>query len=108
MSFFIQIEPTIKTADKTATVNCDVLEDISVLENYILIEGRLPENDHEICLTKKAAKQLGVTTGDIVYIEYGGERADFIVLPIVFLKPFRTLPLKQYLHGLKYYLYIKQ
>ena len=79
MSFFIQIEPTVKTADKTATVNCDVLEDISVLENYILIEGRLPENDHEICLTKKAAKQLGVTTGDIVYIEYGGERADFIV-----------------------------
>ena len=68
-----------KTFEEFRIRLCDVLEDISVLENYILIEGRLPENDHEICLTKKAAKQLGVTTGDIVYIEYGGERADFIV-----------------------------
>ena len=79
MSSFIQVEPAIRNQDKNVTVNCDVLEDLSVLENYILIEGRLPENDHEICLTKKAAKQLGVTTGDIVYIEYGGERADFVV-----------------------------
>ena len=79
LSLYYQLDPTMKAGDKEATINCDVFDDLSVLENYIMIEGRLPETDREICLTKKAAKQLGVTTGDIIYINYGDKHADFIV-----------------------------
>ncbi|MBP5655282.1 MAG: hypothetical protein J6X33_07170 [Clostridiales bacterium] len=79
VSLYYQMDPTMKSADKEATINCDVYDDLSVLENYIMIEGRIPESDREICLTKKAAKQLGVGVGDIIYIEYGDKHADFMV-----------------------------
>lgn len=61
------------------TLNCDIWENPDLLEHESLVKGRLPRNDNEITLTVKASKKLGVSAGDVVYVESKGERKDYIV-----------------------------
>jgi ABC-type lipoprotein release transport system permease subunit len=76
---YYQTEPSIRSGEVTTTVNCDVYDDPSLIENDTVLEGRLPESSKEICLTKKIAKELGVGVGDIIYVDYGGESYDYVV-----------------------------
>ena len=76
---YYNMEPTISYGDKSASVDCDIYDDPSLIKNEMLLEGRLPETEKEICLTKKAANELGVRLGDIVYIDYGDKHVDYLV-----------------------------
>ena len=79
---YYQVEPTFVSGDIREAVNCDVYDDPSLTEHDFLIEGRLPESDHEIVLTNIIADTLGISMGDIVYIEYGDQRYDYLVTGI--------------------------
>jgi len=76
---YYQAEPEIMAGDKKATVNCDIYDDTSLVEHNMMIEGRLPQTAKEICLTKKAANELGIGLGDIVYVDYGDKHVDYVV-----------------------------
>ena len=75
-------DATLSSSNETASINCDVYDDPSLLEHEFIIEGRLPENSKEIVLTRKASKMLGVELGDIVYMDHGDNHMDFIVTGI--------------------------
>ena len=76
---YYQVDPTMTAGDNSATINCDVYDDTSLVKNNMMIEGRLPVTEKEICLTKKAAKELGVGVGDVIYIDYGDKHVDFLI-----------------------------
>ncbi len=65
--------------DNEVTLNCDIWENPDLLKHESLVKGRLPKNDNEITLTTKASEKLGVSVGDVVYVESKGERKDYIV-----------------------------
>lgn len=60
-------------------VPCDIWEEPSLLQNEILLKGRLPEYDNEIVLTTNVAERLKVTVGDVVYVEGSKGKKDYIV-----------------------------
>lgn len=52
-------------------------------ENIIRpLKGRLPKYDNEILLTGITSKELGKSIGDTVTLEYGGGKADFMIVGI--------------------------
>lgn len=74
-----EIEPTFRNGDTETTVSCDIYDDPSLTEHDMIVEGRLPQSEKEICLTEKVGEELGAKVGDVIYIEYGGESYDFII-----------------------------
>ena len=73
------VEPTMSSGDISSTVSCDIYDNPSLIENYIMLEGRLPETSKEICLTKKVATEFGLGLGDVIYIDYGTKHVDYII-----------------------------
>ncbi|MBR2523855.1 MAG: FtsX-like permease family protein [Clostridiales bacterium] len=73
------LEPTLNKGDISTSVSCDIYGDTSLVKNEMLLEGRLPVSDREICLTKKVANELGADIGDIIYIDYGDLHVDYVV-----------------------------
>lgn len=71
--------PDIIFGDNTVNVDCMAYSDTSLLEHEMVIEGRLPQADNEIMVTGKIADELGASVGDIVYVEFGNEREEFII-----------------------------
>lgn len=65
--------------DKEISVTCDFWDDPGLLENEIMLTGRMPEFDNEIMLSVVVCEQLGVEVGDIVYVKGNGEEKDYII-----------------------------
>ena len=64
--------------EKTSSV-CDIWDNPELLENEMIIRGRLPKHDNEIVLTAGIAKILKVDTGDTIYVTGQGERMAYVV-----------------------------
>jgi len=60
-------------------VACDMWNEPKLIENEILIRGRLPEYENEIVLTASVAKILGVDAGDTIYVTGAGERKSMLI-----------------------------
>ncbi len=69
----------ISNGEKEHTLNCDIWKEPKLLENEMLLRGRLPEYENEIVLSAGAARQLGVELGDAVYVEGASERLLYLV-----------------------------
>ena len=72
----------LESKEEETTVACDIWEDPSLVENEMVIDGRIPKYDNEIILTTSIAKQLNVEVGDIIYVTGQGERLDYLVCGI--------------------------
>lgn len=75
---------TIQLESKEAetSVVCDIWENPELLQNEMIIRGRLPKYENEIVLTTSIAELLKVETGDTVYVTGQGERIDYLVCGI--------------------------
>ncbi len=80
--FYTTSNILISHKEQEITVPCDFWKKPKLLENEMLLEGRLPEYDNEIVLTTIICKELGVGLGDIVYIKGSGEEKDYILVGI--------------------------
>lgn len=69
-----------KKGDKEVTVNFDVYENTDNLRVDNVVEGRRPKYDNEIMLSTVMSKKLGISIGDIVYLEMNGERKDYLLV----------------------------
>lgn len=67
---------------KEISVTCDFWKEPELLENEMLIQGRLPEYDNEIVLTTVICRELGIELGDVVYVKGSGEEKDYILVGI--------------------------
>lgn len=73
------LNPDISFGDTKINLDFDVYDDPALLEHDMIVEGRLPEADNEIMITEIIAEELGVTLGDVVYLEFGGTRLEYVV-----------------------------
>ncbi len=76
---YYTLAPDVSFGDNTINLDVDVYDDLNLLEHDMIVEGRLPEADNEIMLTQIIGDELGVSLGDIVYLEYGDTRLDYVV-----------------------------
>lgn len=67
------------SGDAQIGLTCDIYRTPQDINNEWLVEGRLPVYDNEIVLTAIVAEQLSVGVGDVIYVEGGGERKDYII-----------------------------
>lgn len=58
---------------------CDIWHNPELVENEMIIRGRLPKHDNEIVLTAGIAKILKVDKGDTIYVTGQGERMAYVV-----------------------------
>lgn len=80
--YYSTADVLISHKDKEQTVTCDFWKEPEVLENEMLIQGRLPEYDNEIVLTTVICHELGIELGDVVYVKGSGEEKDYILVGI--------------------------
>lgn len=73
---------SIEKGEKRTTISCDVWKEPDILENEIMLEGRMPKYENEIVITAKVSEMLDVELGDVVYVTGTGERLDYIVVGI--------------------------
>ncbi len=67
------------SGDESISLTCDIYRTPQDVNNEMLIEGRLPMYDNEIVLTAIVAERLSVGVGDVIYVEGGGERKDYMI-----------------------------
>ena len=77
---FYGIEPVVYFKDEKSTVYTYVYDDVDNALNTRMIEGRLPAHDNEILMTAAAAEDIGVKVGDVVEIELGNKKAEYMVV----------------------------
>lgn len=67
------------SGDESISLTCDIYRTPQDVNNEMLVEGRLPVYDNEIVLTAIVAERLSVGVGDVIYVEGGGERKDYMI-----------------------------
>ena len=72
----------LESKETETTVTCDVWKNPELVQNEMIISGRLPKYENEIVLTNNIAQKLGVETGDTIYVTGQKERKDFLVCGI--------------------------
>ena len=72
----------IKTKMDGQTVYTNVTDDYNQLENNIVYEGRHPKHENEISISWVISSQINKGIGDTVEVEYGNEKAEFLVTGI--------------------------
>ncbi len=68
--------------DAERTISCDIWDDFGLLQHDILLEGRFPKHQNEMVLSTNAANELGVTVGDVIYLEGRSGRLDYLITGI--------------------------
>ena len=72
----------IKTKVDGQNVYTNVTDDYNQLENNIVYEGRHPKHENEISISWVISNQINKGIGDTVEVEYGNEKASFLVTGI--------------------------
>ena len=75
----VNIFDLIKTKIDGQTVYTNVTDDYNQLENNIVYEGRQPKHENEISISWVVSNQINKGIGDTVEVEYGNEKASFLV-----------------------------
>lgn len=69
----------LKEGEKEWAIACDYWNEPELLENVMLLEGRLPRYDNEIVVTSNVADRWGIHVGDVLYVEGKEGKLDFLV-----------------------------
>lgn len=69
--------------EKHIKAQADVFDDYSLTENIFPMNGRFPEHDNEIMLTKSMSAQTGCKTGDSIVLESNGIQKEYLITGLV-------------------------
>lgn len=69
--------------DLETTMNPTVYKDYNDTENISVIDGRYPENDNELMVTKIVEKLFNKKVGDSLTVSYGSTKQNYIISGIV-------------------------
>ncbi len=75
--FFVDIP------EKHINAQADVFDDYSLTENIFPMNGRFPEHDNEIMLTKTMSSLTGRSTGDSIVLESNGIQKEYLITGLV-------------------------
>ncbi len=80
--YYNQCSIQVQSKEEKTTITCDIWEQPELVENEMLVRGRLPKYENEIVLTTNIAELLKIEVGDTIYVTGTGERKDYIVCGI--------------------------
>ena len=72
----------LRNGENEISANCDIYDDMGNLSTENLVEGKRPEYDNEIMVTKVILDRLDATLGDVIYLELNGQSKDYLVVGI--------------------------
>ena len=75
-------EPTVYFDGNNNAVYTYAYDDFDDAKHTILLEGRFPKEDNEVLVTSGVSEDMGIKIGDVIEIEYGGVKKEFIVVGI--------------------------
>lgn len=78
----VGLEPTIIAGNKKSVYYAYAVDDLKNTTYTNLLEGRYPEKDNEILVTLGVAKDMDVSVGDVVELEFAGKTAEFVITGI--------------------------
>lgn len=67
---------------KEVSLYCDIYDSPEKLRVNNIVKGRYPEYDNEIMLSTIIAEKLGVTVGEVMYLEMNEDRKDYLVVGV--------------------------
>ncbi len=67
---------------KVSNAHFLITEDYSILQIKTCVEGRMPEHDNEISMTKLVLDEMGAKIGDTVNVEYNDVTQEYLVVGI--------------------------
>ena len=73
---------TLECNGKSSSVDCDLWDIPSKIQNEMMIEGRLPEKNNEIVISKLIKDELDAKVGDIVFVSENGTTYDYMIVGI--------------------------
>jgi ABC-type transport system, involved in lipoprotein release, permease component len=73
------LDLNVKKDDKEQSVYTFVMDDIENTLNLTILEGRTAKHNNEIMMTPAAAESVGAKCGDVVELEFAGEKAEYII-----------------------------
>ena len=77
-----RFQPVVYFNDEKSTVAVYIYDDPKYSLQTRIVEGRLPERDNEVMLTGAVAEDLGVKLGDIIEMEMGSKKKDYLIVGI--------------------------
>ncbi len=73
----------IELPEQEIVISPVVYDDYSQTENIKVLDGRFPENDNEIMVTKVAEKMVGTKLGDSIVVKSGSNKQSYIISGVV-------------------------
>ena len=77
---FGEMNLTIVAGEQKISSTVFICDDYAKTETDILAQGRQPEHDNEIAISLSNMKKLHAKIGDVVSIEYGDKKEEFIIV----------------------------
>ncbi len=66
--------------EKEISLNCEIYDKTEILSVDNVVEGRRPEYENEIMISTVVAQKLGVSVGEVIYLEMNQGRQDYLVV----------------------------
>lgn len=76
------LDTLIKYNGKESNPHFQITQDYSILQIKTCVEGRMPEHDNEISMTKLVLDEIGAKIGDTVEIAYNNSSKEYLVVGI--------------------------
>lgn len=80
--YYGSVSVHLESKEEETEVSCDIWKQPELVQNEMMIRGRLPRYENEIVLTSSIAKILKVEVGDTIYVTGQQERKDYLVCGI--------------------------
>lgn len=80
--YYNQASIEVESKEAKTSVSCDIWINPELIQNEIMLRGRLPKYENEIVLTTGIAKLLQVDIGDTIYVTGQNDRKDYIICGI--------------------------
>ena len=76
----VEMEPTVFFGEKSQAILTRAVRDPeNCLKGVVILEGRLPRQANEVMLTDAAADDLGVKVGEVVKIQFGDVKEEYLL-----------------------------
>ena len=77
-----KIQPVVYSNGEKSTVAVYIYDDPKNALQTRIVDGRLPEKDNEVMLTGAVAEDIGAKLGDVIEMEMGSKKKDYLVVGI--------------------------
>lgn len=79
VNYYNCTDVNVTSGDKSKSITSDVWKNPELIENIVILDGRVPKYDNEVVISTMVRDFLGVKTGDIIYLQGENENLPYVV-----------------------------